>query len=187
MEKPGKTWQIAAVIEASNNAIISADRKGRIVSWNPAAEEMLGYRPREVIGCNVSMLVPPERRHIRAEYHRQLHNGHVISIETYRIHKNGSYVPVYLTVSPIIRRGRIIGEVAILCDLSEKKHAHERFEKAFRASPGLMTIHDLTAGAFLDANDNFIQSVGYCLEELVGKKPTELNLWAKPEDQIYVW
>lgn len=186
MEKP-KRWHIAAVIEVSNNAIISIDRKGRIVNWNPAAEKMLGYSPQEVIGRNVSLLVPPDQKHIRVEYHRQLQNGHVISTETYRLHKNGSYVPVYLTISPILRRGRIVGEVAILCDLSERQHAHERFEKAFRASPGLMSIHDLTKGAFLDANDNFIKSVGFLHEELIGKKPTELNLWAKPEEQVYIW
>lgn len=61
------------------------------------------------------------------------------------------------------------------------------FERAFRSSPGMMSIHDTAEGVFLDANDHFIEAIGYAYHEVIGKTPSDLNLWITREEKAYIW
>lgn len=118
--------RLAAIVESSDDAIISKDINGIITSWNKAAERMLGYKPEEVIGRSITMLIPEGRGD---EMHRILErvrrSEHVDHYETVRRRKDGTLIEVSLTVSPLKdSAGNVIGASKIARDISEKK-AHE--------------------------------------------------------------
>src|SRR6188472_2993728 len=91
-----------AIIESADDAIYSKDRNLTITSWNPAATRLYGYSAEQAIGQPVSILIPPDHSgEERDILQRVLEDGHVDHYETERLRKDGSRVPVALTVSPI--------------------------------------------------------------------------------------
>src|SRR6185503_3700374 len=91
--------QLAAILECSDDAIISSDAAGMITSWNKAAEGMFGYRPDESIGRPLSLLVPHDRLDEAAQCRERIRRGEQINhLETLRRRKNGSLLNVSLTV-----------------------------------------------------------------------------------------
>jgi PAS domain S-box-containing protein len=115
--------RLAAIVESSDDAIVSKDLNGIITSWNQAAERMFGYKPHEVIGQPVTMLMPPDR--VNEEpgiLNRIRHGERVDHYETVRCHKNGSLLELSLTVSPIKdHSGKIVGASKIARDISDRK------------------------------------------------------------------
>src|SRR6266576_4960961 len=101
----------AAIVESSNDAIISTNLDGTIATWNKAAGAIFGYRPQEVIGRSVFLLAAPGREDEMPVILDQIKRGQRIQhYETVRRHKNGHQVPISLTVSPIrADNGRIVG------------------------------------------------------------------------------
>jgi len=117
-----------AIVESSDDAILSKDREGVITSWNPAAERLYGYSPDEVIGEPISILIPPSRageeRRILDEI---LRGQHVDHYETERMRKDGTIVFISLSVSPIRDEdGYITGAAVIARDMTEQRRAAER-------------------------------------------------------------
>jgi len=117
--------QLAAIVESSDDSILSIDREGVIVSWNRGAEAMYGYRPAEAIGRHTSIVVAPERR---AEEHRFLERiltgGSVEQFDTERIRKDGTRIDVSVRMSPIRdAAGTIVGASKIARDISERRRA----------------------------------------------------------------
>jgi PAS domain S-box-containing protein len=110
---------MAAIVENSDDAILSGSLDGIITSWNPAAERMYGYSSEEIVGKSIDLIIPDDRRgevdHILAG----LEVGeHVVRLETIRIRKNGKTLPVSLTISPIRDAdGTVVGTSAIHRDL----------------------------------------------------------------------
>ena len=97
-----------AIIESADDAIYSKDRNLTITSWNPAAAMLYGYSAEEAIGQPVSILIPNDHAGEEREIlQRLLDGGHVDHYETERLRKDGSRVPVALTVSPISGQRRI--------------------------------------------------------------------------------
>jgi PAS domain S-box-containing protein len=126
-------WRIlAAVVESSDDAIITKDLQGTITSWNPGAERLFGYRAEEVIGKPISILIPEERLDEEPSILARLRRGERIDhYETVRRRKDGTLVQISLTVSPVIGEdGRIIGASKIARNITEQKAA----EQALRAS-----------------------------------------------------
>lgn len=119
---------LAAIIESSDDAIISKDLDGIIRSWNPGATRLFGYSDEEAIGRPVTILIPPERYDEEPQILAKLRRGERIDhYETVRRHKNGSLVDISLTVSPIRDSdGKIIGASKIARNISERKRAEER-------------------------------------------------------------
>jgi len=122
---------MAAIIESTDDAIISKDLNGVITSWNPGAEKLYGYEAEETIGQPVSMLIPAERPDEEPAILAKLRRGERIDhYETIRVAKDGKRIAVSLTVSPIKNAaGKVIGASKIARDISEQKRAQEQMER----------------------------------------------------------
>jgi PAS domain S-box-containing protein len=118
---------LAAIVESSDDAIISTDLNGRILSWNPAAERMYGYRRSEAIGQPITMLFPEDRLGEEAKNLGNIREGRRIDpYDTVRKHKDGTAVLVSLAVSPIKDpAGRIIGASKTARNITELKRIEE--------------------------------------------------------------
>ncbi|HYP01061.1 MAG TPA: PAS domain S-box protein [Pyrinomonadaceae bacterium] len=128
-----KLLQTAAIVENSDDAIISKDMDGRILSWNPGAERLYGYTAAEAVGQSITMLIPDDRPDEEPRILEQIRRGERVDhYETVRRHKDGTLIDVSLTVSPVKdASGRIIGASKIARDITDRKQAEaERREHA---------------------------------------------------------
>ncbi len=102
---------LAAIIESSDDAIISKDLNGVITSWNKSAERIFGYSAADIIGRHVTTIIPSDRLNEEEKILTTLQTGNRVDhFETIRRHKDGHLIPVSLTVSPIRDgQGRIVG------------------------------------------------------------------------------
>jgi PAS domain S-box-containing protein len=120
-----------AIVDSSNDAIISKDLNGIITSWNSGAERVFGYRPDEAIGRSVLMLIPTDRRDEEPTIIERIKRGERVEhYDTVRQRKDGTLVEISLTVSPIrAPEGHIIGASKIARDITERKQAqlHQQF------------------------------------------------------------
>jgi len=125
-------WQMAAIVESSDDAIISKDIHGIVMSWNRGAERLFGYRADEMIGQPISILMPPDRLNESPDILRRICNGESIDhYETIRRHKDGSLLEISLTVSPMKdAAGKIIGASKIARDITEYKRAAADLKRA---------------------------------------------------------
>jgi PAS domain S-box-containing protein len=122
---------LAAIVESSDDAIVSKDLDGYITSWNAGAERAFGYRAEEAIGRHITLIIPEhlldEETHILSRIRAGQRVEH---FDTIRRRKDGTLIPVSLTISPVKGRdGQIIGASKIARDISERI----RFEEAQRA------------------------------------------------------
>jgi PAS domain S-box-containing protein len=126
-EPPVASW-LAAIVESSDDAIVSKTLEGTITSWNPAAERLFGYTAEEVIGRPISILAPPDRENEMPANLERIRRGEKVNrYETVRRRKDGSLVDISLTASPIRdATGRIVGASKIARDITARKQAEER-------------------------------------------------------------
>ncbi|MEO8370278.1 MAG: PAS domain S-box protein [Candidatus Solibacter sp.] len=177
---------LAAIVESSDDAIISKDLTGTITSWNRGAERVFGYTAEEVIGKPVMILIPPDRLQEEPEILRRLQRGERVDhFETIRRRKDGTLLNISLTISPVRDlTGRIVGASKIARDITEQKRAEEDSERSNRdlrrANQDLETFaysasHDLQeplrmiaisaqllerkAGDLTDENKYFLKSI----------------------------
>lgn len=124
---------LAAIVESSADAIIGMTPEGLITSWNPGAEKLYGYNSAEVTGQNVRLLVP---NHLKAEDEvlAVLNGGQARSFETDRVRKDGSIVPVSLTVSPIRGEHGVVGIATIGQDITARRAAEAELQAAREAA-----------------------------------------------------
>jgi PAS domain S-box-containing protein len=122
-----KAQQLAAIVQSSDDAIISAALDGTVLTWNDAAQTMYGFAASEIIGQNLMLTCPPERQHETMDILRRVHSGErVQDFETVRLRKQGTAFDASLTASPIRNdRGEIVGASEIARDISERKHAEQ--------------------------------------------------------------
>jgi PAS domain S-box-containing protein len=127
---------LAAIVESSDDAILSKTLEGVIQSVNAAAERLFGYSARELVGRPVSVLIPPERRHEEAVILERVRRGERIEhFETVRLTKQGRAVEVSLTISPIrAASGAIVGASKIARDITERKRAERALHRAQQVS-----------------------------------------------------
>src|SRR5438067_7110695 len=111
--------RLAAIEDASDDAIIGKTLDGVITTWNPAAEKIFGYRAHEAIGQRITLIIPPERLAEEEEILRVIRRGDAIEhLETVRTAKGGQPVRIMLTVLPIKdRAGKVIGVTTIARDI----------------------------------------------------------------------
>ena len=128
------TARLAAIVTSSDDAILSKDLQGRIRSWNIAAERLFGYSADEAIGQPVVMLIPEELRDEEPEILARIASGQRIEhYETVRRRKDGSFVEISLTVSPVFdAAGRVVGASKIARDISQRKRQQEALAEAER-------------------------------------------------------
>ena len=119
--------RLAAVVESSDDAIVTKSLDGTIRTWNKAAERMFGYTAEEVIGQSILILIPYDREDEESKILERLRKGEPVKhYETVRTRKDGTIVDVSLTVSPIKEAGgKIIGASKIARDISERKRAEQ--------------------------------------------------------------
>jgi PAS domain S-box-containing protein len=119
--------RLAAIVESSDDAIVSKDLNGIINSWNKGAERILGYTADEVIGQPVTILIPANRQAEEVEILNRIRRGQRMEhFETVRQRKDGSLIDVSLTVSPIKNEdGQVIGASKIARDITERRRAEE--------------------------------------------------------------
>lgn len=129
-EAEAATARLAAIVQSSNDAIISKDLNGIITSWNAGAQRLFGYTAEEAIGCSITMLIPPDRHHEENDILARIKRGEQIEhFETKRQRKDGSLLDVSLMISPIRdQRGRIIGASKIARNITDRKQAEARMQ-----------------------------------------------------------
>ncbi|MBO0858984.1 MAG: PAS domain S-box protein [Chloracidobacterium sp.] len=122
---------IAAIVESSDDAIISSDLQGAIRSWNHGAEKLYGYTEAEAIGEQISMLIPPGNRHEESLILGRIGKGERIShYETIRRRKDGTDIDVSLTASPVKNQaGDVIGMSKTARDITWRKSAESERER----------------------------------------------------------
>jgi PAS domain S-box-containing protein len=119
---------LAAIVESSNDAIVSKSPEGIIQSWNAAAERLFGYTAEQAVGHPIMLIVPPELADEEAQIMANLRAGRRIDhFETVRTRSDGRPVYVSLTISPIFdEQGRWLGASKIARDITERKDAEKR-------------------------------------------------------------
>jgi PAS domain S-box-containing protein len=122
---------LAKVVESSDDAIVSKDLNSIIISWNRAAERMFGYTAAEMIGKSIRTIIPADRQSEEDDVLSRIRKGESVThFETIRQHKDGSLVPISLTVSPIYDDGgKVIGASKIARDISERVALEKAAEK----------------------------------------------------------
>ncbi len=123
---------LSAIVNSSDDAIISKTLDGIITSWNPAATRMFGYKETEAIGKHISLIIPPDRIQEETVIINSIRSGKKIDhFETVRLAKDRSRKYISLTVSPIKNsRGKIVGASKIARDISLKIE-HEKQQQLY--------------------------------------------------------
>jgi two-component system CheB/CheR fusion protein len=135
--------RLVAIVESSDDAIISKDLEGTITSWNAGAERLFGYKAQEVIGQSVVVLIPPERSNEEPDILDRIRRGEPVHhYETVRRRKDGTRFNISLTVSPVKdERGHIIGASKIARDITERVRNDRRRTAQY-------TVASLLAGSW---------------------------------------
>ena len=125
---------LAAIVESSDDVIVSKNLDGIITSWNAAAQRVFGYTPEEAIGRHITLIIPPDKFEEEYGILAKVKAGkRVEHFETRRRAKDGSLVDISVTVSPILdARGRIIGASKVARDISERKRIEAQLEESNR-------------------------------------------------------
>jgi PAS domain S-box-containing protein len=175
-ERPRLEWDArhcAAIVESSDEAIISEDLQGTIVTWNRAAERLLGYTAAEIIGRSVGAIIPPDRQSEEAQILDAIQRGEIVDdVESVRLRKDGTSVPTFLTVAPIRGAGgEIIGASKTVRDL-------RRVQRTQRDALRLASIVESSDDAIVSKDVNGIvtswnaaaeRMFGFTASEMVGQ------------------
>ena len=125
---------LAAIVLSSDDAIISKDLNGIITSWNKGAEQLYGYSEEEALGRSITMLIPVDRLKEETEILEAIAEGRTIDhFETVRVHKNGTYMDISATISPLRdARGQVVGASKVARDITLRKKVEERLKEYTR-------------------------------------------------------
>ena len=141
--------RLAAVVESSDDAIVSKDLNSIITSWNRGAERMFGYTASEAVGRSIRMIIPPDLQSEEDMVLARIHAGATVDhYETRRLRKDGSELQVSLTVSPIIdEAGVIVGASKIARDVTERSRLHALTVQQATISLKLSEVGSLVASS----------------------------------------
>ena len=167
----------AAIVQHSNDAIISKTLDGIISSWNPGAERLYGYSAGEIIGRNISVLAPPDRAGEMEALLQRIREGHDVEpFETVRVRKDGQLINVHLRISPIVYSDHDIRGASIIAhDITEQK----RSEQQLREMQKLESLGLIAGGVAHDFNNLLVGILGNAslvLESLPSSSPNYVPL-----------
>jgi PAS domain S-box-containing protein len=199
---------LAAIVESSDDAIITKTLEGMITSWNRGAELLYGHTAEEAVGRPISLIIPPDLPDELPSIMERLRRGERIDhYETVRVRKDGARRDVSVSISPIRDDdGRIVGAASIGRDVSEHKRAErerrelerlaqlelaarreseERFRAIWEATSEALALSD-PDGIVLDVNPAYEALYGFSREEVVGRAfsaifPEEARAWAEEQ------
>jgi diguanylate cyclase (GGDEF)-like protein/PAS domain S-box-containing protein len=162
-----------AIVQSSDDAIISKTLQGLVTSWNPAAKAIFGYSSEEMLGKSLLVLLPPEKSDEERYILERIQEGETVDhFETTRIHKDGQRVDVSVTTSPIRdKSGEIIGASKIARNITAQKIAERQLKltsSVFTSTSEGILIAD-RKGFIVDINDAFSRITGYAKAEVIGQ------------------
>jgi PAS domain S-box-containing protein len=183
--------RLAAIVDSSDDVIVSKDLNGIINTWNSAAERVFGYSAAEAVGQPITIIIPAELRDEERQILARLRRGERIDhFETVRVTKSGARLDVSITISPIKdATGKIIGASKILRDITDRRRTNallrekeDLLRAAFAQTYSYLCLLSLD-GTIIEANRAALEGTGYQRYEVVGKKIWEI-WWANlPEEQ----
>jgi PAS domain S-box-containing protein len=171
----------SAVVESSNDAIITTSLGGTITGWNRAAERLFGFTAAEAVGSRIDIIVPPDKQPEVPENLLRVSKGEAIEhYETLRLHKDGSELNVALGISPIkSATGEIVGASKTARDITESKRTEralsqevEERRRIFETSQDLILVTD-TKGTFVQVSPSSMTILGYRPDEMIGHSAVE--------------
>src|SRR5580698_1282584 len=123
---------LSAIVDSSDDAIISKTLDGVITSWNKSAERLFGYAAEEAVGQSITILIPPDRLDEEPQILTRLKHGERVDhFETIRKRKDGSMIDISLTISPVRdRSGNIVGASKVARDITENKKMTVELQRA---------------------------------------------------------
>ncbi|MFN9372905.1 MAG: PAS domain S-box protein [Planctomycetaceae bacterium] len=179
----GARAQLAAIVESSDDAILSLSLDGTILSWNQGAVRVFGYEVDEIVGQPIFTLLPPDRLSEEYEILEQVRGGLPIAHrETIRTHKSGRQIFVSLSVSPIRdANGRIVAASKVLRDITEQHNAQKLLEEHTQALQDFFDNSNVglhwvgPTGIIERANRTELAMLGYSAEEYIGHHISEFH------------
>lgn len=162
-----------AIVESSDDAIISKTTSGVITSWNSGAEALFGYSAQEMLGRTMLVLFPKDRKNEEALILKKIMAGEKVDhFETTRLHKTGKLLNVSVTISPIRDpHGNVVGASKIARDITQRKLAERQL--LLNASVFTHTYEGIVItdenGVIVEVNDSFTRISGYTCDEVIGQ------------------
>jgi PAS domain S-box-containing protein len=143
--------RLAAIVSSSDDAIVSKDLNGIVLSWNDAAERMFGYTAEQIIGRSIRTIIPADRQSEEDAVLESIRAGRRVDhFETVRQSRDGRLIPISLTVSPMLNAdGKVVGASKIARDISDRKQAEALAARASHRESFLAEV-TLTLGRSLD-------------------------------------
>lgn len=186
------TGLLAAIVNSSDDAIVSKSLDGIITSWNGAAERIFGYTAAEAIGQHITLIIPPGRHEEEIGILDRVRRGERTDhFDTVRMHKDGTLLNISVTVSPLRdAAGRIVGASKVARDVTAQKQAEEREKRiaadSIAANAKFRAVFEQTSvfagimsrdGILIEANRLCLEGCGYSAEEVLGKPFWETRWW----------
>jgi PAS domain S-box-containing protein len=183
---------LAAIVDTSDDAIVSKNLQGVITSWNKGAERIFGYSAEEAIGQSIRLIIPPDRHDEEVDILARIRRGESINhFETIRCAKDGRLLNISVTISPVKdSSGRIVGASKVARDITHRKQAEERerqiISSALEANAKFRAVFEQTTvfagimtkdGVLIDANKSCLEVCGYRSEDVLGKPFWEGPWW----------
>ena len=185
--------RLAAIVESSDDAIVSKDLNGIIRSWNKGAERIFGYSAEEMVGKPIITLIPGDRHAEEELILERIRSGQRVEhFETTRVRKDGRHINVSLTISPIKNdRGEIVGASKIARDVTASKEAEERLRRALEfdetvmlsMGEGLFTLDNEGRVTFM--NPAAQRLFGWTLTEMLGRKMHNVTHHSHPDGRPF--
>jgi len=179
--------EFAAIVESSEDAIVSKNLDGIIRSWNAGAERLFGYTAQEAIGKSITLIIPPDRLNEEARIIERLKRGERIEhFETERATKDGRLIAISLTISPVRdSEGHVVGASKIARDITDQKKAElerqrlqaqiqverAQFAEVFHRAPSFLALLRGPQHTFELANDRYYELIGN--RDIIGKPARE--------------
>jgi PAS domain S-box-containing protein len=184
-----RQW-LAAIVDSSDDAIISKNLDGVITTWNNAAQRLFGYPADEAVGQPITIIIPLELHHEEKDILRRLRAGERIErLETRRITRDGRHLDVSITISPVRdAAGRIIGASKILRDVTERKNLMALLDSEHRLSSevaGARALQSISTRLISESTQEslFAQILDAAIE-LMGADAASVQMFAPDEQSL---